>query len=194
MRRSTIAVVFALAFLAGFLCCGLVSNWACIRSTFYSVKITDLIQIITLILIAFFVTRYVNIRTNEDMRRRDVILDLVSKFQRSIENIYNYGIPYFEPEKREKSSEAIILANFTCAGNFLNLIDSIKNKKKIRELNNFDCNNFKSKFFLLKKALTDSPFKTDAAYSPTQIRAFNKEYMEILEGIYQYKADLETLH
>ena len=188
-HRVLISCVAAIAFLMGFLVYGLVSNWPCVKHSFLFVKVTDIIQIVTLFIIAFFVTHYVSIKTSNKINRKEAALEIVLKFQSCIEVIYQSAFKYLSDPKSGSDLENAILLDLRSANNYLSMIQELKqDKSKVDELNLFDENYSKQRLFDLKISITDSPFKTqNHVYSPDQIISFHRNYLDLISSIYKFR-------
>jgi hypothetical protein len=182
-NKVILFIIIFVIFLFGFICGGLLSNWDIIKCTFFEVKITELVQIILTLIIAIFITSFVTTRTSNKIRRRDMVLDLVSKLHNCIDKIYEIGCNFLEkPIDEDKSN---ILGRFRDAGNTLHIIEKIQNTKNIKELEGFNVSIIKELFFQFKKELTDSPFRKDIHVGT--VISFNMLYTELSEKLYEYK-------
>lgn len=146
-------------------------------------------QIATLLIIAFFVTHYVNIKTSNKINRKEAVLEIVKKFQGSIDNVYSCGYKYILDSNSGSNVEHSILAHLRSASNYLNMIQKFK-KDEVQELNSFDEIYCKQKLLDLKISITDSPFKTsNHIYSPDQIISFDRNYTDLIDLIYKFRTN-----
>ncbi len=158
-NKVILFVIILFIFMLGFIIGCLFSNWNIVKSTFFEVKITELVQIVLTFIIAFFITSFVMKRTSNEQRRREIVLDLASKLHKYIDSIFEIGCRFLEkPNDKDKYN---ILSRLRDAGNLLHIIEKIKKSKCSKELEGFDVSNIKNLFFEFKRELTDSPFRND---------------------------------
>ncbi len=185
-NKVEITVVIIVSFLVGFLFGGIFTNYDIVKCSFYNLKITDVIQIIVIILIAFFITRFVNLRTSSDIKRKESVLELISKFHNTIDQIYELGYSYMnDPQDTNDKNITILLRN---ASIYLGIIENIKQKNNVMELNKLDCGYLKEGFWSLKNDLTNSPFKeTIHRYKDGSIVSFNWQYTQLCTYLYNFR-------
>lgn len=147
---------FIMGFFAGFILIGMLLSWPVIQGTFYDVKITDIFQLLFTVIIGIYVAYYINIRTSNDQKQKEIILELAQEFSESIKKIH-IGIDDYikKPEPKEAQN---ILRLIKTASIFLSILLKKIDTKPFKE----KCkNNCKDLFYDFKAIVTDVPFNTN---------------------------------
>jgi len=189
-KRNRIAFLLTgtLSILLGFLGGVLWAHWATVAPTFYQVKVTEIIQIVVTILVAVLIGYLLNKRVGNEFRRREILADLVSRLQDTINTIYELGSEYMQ--KPHSNQESPILRQFKTAGALVSTLLDLKQNKHIPELEALE-DSFKEQFFSLKRILTDSPFgEQGKVYPANRVSQFESKHSSILLNLYEFKIGL----
>jgi len=183
---STI-IIWMLILLLGIVIGCVASNWFFLKSKFFEVKLIEIIQWITSISIVILLAYFINERINNDFRKKELILELVSNFQQKILNIFTLGSEYINNPDLNKQNK--IVHSFKVASGLLSLIINIKSEKLIKNTEQF--HGLKWEFFCFKKSLTDTPFGSqDCSYTEEEIIAFQNAYDSLMNKLFHCKIDI----
>jgi hypothetical protein len=175
-------ILLFLSFITGYF----IKNFDYFKCDFFKVKATDVFQISVALFVAYYVTIFVNHRTSSDSRRKDIVMDLINKYQSVIDDIYKLGNAYMNNPTEKNHFE--ILGHFRDAGNLLALIEKITKECNVNEMKKLNIKDLRDKHLNLKRELTNGPFGKDYhQYDSGTIIAFNSQYTEILFDNYELK-------
>jgi len=144
----------------------------------------QILQLLLTILIAVFIVYFINSLVNRDLKKRDIIFDLINTFQNGITEIFTLGNSYIIQPDLEK--ERRIKSSFKAASILLSVIKDIKRDELMEKI--FEDDRLVNHFFKFKIFLTDSPFgEKEPAYSESDVNDFQHKYGILLSYLYRCK-------
>lgn len=156
----------------------IIINWGIAGSSFLEVKLIQILELLLTILIAVFVVYFINSLVNRDLKKRDILFDLINAFQDRIAEIFTLGNNYIKQPDLEK--ERTIKSSFKAARILLSVIKDIKKDELVEKI--LEDDRLVNHFLEFKISLTDSPFgEKQPAYSESDLKEFQHRY-EILSG------------
>lgn len=179
---------WVMTFLIGFAIGGIVCNWGFVKLSFWDVKITEVVQIFVIIIAATIVTYFINSRLSFTLKKRELIQNIINRFQNKIIEIFIIGDDYMK--NKDNSKERVIKTSFKHASITLSIIQEIKGKYKLNELKEFN-KSLKHNFFDFKASLTDTPFgNPNQNYSEADFIHFQELYQKLMNRLYRCKIEL----
>lgn len=161
-------------------------TWYYFKTSFYDVKLIEIVQIVVTILIAFFATYFISSKINNNVKKREIASELLLKFQDNLTNVLELGYEYIalpDDIKRKK-----IVNMFKKASMLLGIIIDVKKKNK--SLIKYE-ESFYEDFLKFKDALTDTPFgQKTPKYSEERIVQLHDNYEVLLKKLYECKINL----
>lgn len=88
-KHSNEIIFSFISFIVGCIMTAIVISYEIVSSDFFNVKITDFIQILVAITVTYLATYSINIESNKDAKKRELILSLFETFQQKSEKYYN---------------------------------------------------------------------------------------------------------
>lgn len=184
------SVIVGVSLLIGSIFGILISKWTLINPTFWNMKITDIVHILVTIIIACFVTNLINDKLNNNIRKRELLLELFDKLNVNIQSIYDNGNDYMRASQPQLGRS--ILATFKNTNNLLDFIKKVSSSKKICNHTIFD-DTLIENIRYLKAILTESRFLTENPnYDEDTIKSFNEIHDKIVLKIYNSKINIYT--
>lgn len=148
--RADIIAVALIFLMIGIVVDNSIIHILCNNEKFFEVRLYEVIQTVTTVIIAAFISYIVSRRINIDVKRREVILKVIDLFQDRIADVYKNGTTYLNIPTKEL--EKSILSDIKLADGTLSIIKSIKEIDA-----DMYTSVFKS-FVSFKSALTGHPF------------------------------------
>lgn len=177
--RVTEAILLVLGVLMGIPVGVIITNWPTTSTTFFEIRLVQIIQLVLTVLLAVFIAYIVQSSVRKDLRRLEMISEVINTFQNMINEIFNLGDSYIRKPNREKQRE--ILGALKKAGNKLSVIKDMKEHTAGRKFIKYEGHLTKD-FWAFKRALTESPFGAKhPKYKPEDYRKFQSKYM-LLSG------------
>lgn len=187
-NKLLISTIIIISLLVGIILGCIISNWDFLKNTFFDFKLSEIIQWIISIFIVILLAYFVNDRINNNFRKKELVLELISSFQQKTVDIFTLGNDYInnpDPNKQNK-----IVYHFKTASSLLNLILNIKNDDLIKETTS-ELEGLKWEFFNFKKALTDTPFGSrNITYTPQDVMTFQKTYDSLINTLFHCKINI----
>lgn len=175
--------VGGLSFLAGALLCFVVSRWPvfCLHSLpgkFYEVRFVECVQLLLTLVIALFVTYFLNRRFQQGVKVLELFLARIKDFKELSHECYSVGSMYIV--KRLKSDEVKIIVLFkklnTATYNIYQLSQAF-NKSQLSA-------SLKNTVALMKRTVTSSPYgRQTEEFPPDAVKKFENAYEKLNEII-----------
>jgi len=182
--------------IVSFLACGMligiplgviITNQCALSSVFLEVKLIQLIQLLMTLLIAIFLTYFINMLVNRDLKKSDIVCNLIDTYQNKLSDIFILGESYFQNADYEKQRE--IISSLKTASILLSIIIELKMDKHNKKFINYD--GLWNDFIKFKIILTNSPFgEKNPKYSLEVIYNFESKYKLISGKLYNCKLKL----
>jgi len=195
IKNKLIILVFFVILFIGFLIGIQFADWKllkvdCAQSIekyFLSVRLIEIVQLAVTLFIAFFISYIINKKINDDLKKKEIINDILTKIHDNISEIGKTGNDYMDKPSILKGKE--ILKIFRISSNYLGIIKDLRKEHKIEHFENL-----KDSFFSLKSALTDTPFGVSpiekVKYSEDKKNKFHESYNFVLTELYKCKLEL----
>jgi hypothetical protein len=172
--------------LVGFILTGTLKVWSIVCNTFYDIKITDIAQLLVTAIIGIYVAYYINIRTGNEQKQKEIILELVEEFAESIKKIHTDMNDYIKAPKQEKAQN--ILRLFKTSSIFLSIL---LKKTDIKPFKGKCKNNCKELFYDFKACVTEVPFNTTKPnFSYSAEAETHQSYSNLVGEIYNLKLNI----
>ena len=185
-------IVFLLASLIfltlGVILGSLLCKWDKVGDDFFKFTLTDVLSILVTIGIGIFITFFLSKRTSNDFRRREVLLEMINKYQKSIERMYSIGSQYME--KLDLSTQRKVISSVKMAGINFSTLKSIMTQCQISSVEEMPNRLFKD-YHNLKIVLTDTPFgQQGVTYSVGKKIKYEEKYQALINELYSIKYNL----
>jgi hypothetical protein len=146
------------------------------------------LSILVTIGIGVFITFLLSKRTSNDFRRREVLLEMINKYQKSIERMYSIGSQYME--KLDLPTQRKVISSVKMAGINFSTLKSIMTQCQISSVEEMPNRLFKH-YHNLKIVLTDTPFgQQGVAYSVGKKIKYEEKYQALINELYSIKYNL----
>jgi hypothetical protein len=156
--------------------------------SFYQFKLTEVLQILTTLIVGFFVTYFLSKRTSNEFRRREIYFQLLERIQKTIEDVYSVGAEYVD--NPNSVLERRVLGSLKSVGIVLSTLRSMRAACDFTDLQKSE-SVIVSRFIKMRAALTESPFgQVGTPYSQSRKNAFQQEYQLLLNEIYKCKIQI----
>ena len=186
-NKLEISIIFFTGLLSGIFIGCIVSNWPFLKNEFFDIKLIEIIQWITSVGIVILLTYLVTEKINNDFKKKELILEVMSNFQQKITDVFNLGNDYINSPDTNKESQ--ILQYFKNSSSLLSLIINIKSERLIKETKELE--GLKWSFWSFKKALTDTHFRSkNKRYTEDEVSAFHKTYDSLTDKIFHCKVSI----
>ncbi|NKE71858.1 hypothetical protein [Candidatus Manganitrophus noduliformans] len=180
---SAIAFVFLMM---GIAIGSAISYWNLINSSFFQVRMLEIVQLTVTVSIAVFVTYFINSKINHEIKKKEMLNDLISRFQNHLTDVVDLGYDYMENPNKEK--ERSIIRKFKNLGVLLSIIKDIKTSED--ESLKYDETLYLD-YIKLKGSITDTPFgQKGPKYSEEAKRKVEDHYCSLLNRLYECKLKL----
>lgn len=154
--------------------------------SFFEIRLIEIVQLSVTILLAILVSYIINSITRFQIKKKDILIELASHFQNTLNDLLEISYDYIENPDREK--EGRVRRMFRNTGILLSSF------KDIGQKNNAFIDSdgtFINLFLNLKIYITDSPFGTEKPdYSEQVIDKIRLTYTLMLTKLYEYKLNL----
>ena len=164
-----------------------ISKWSLLSDGFYEFKLIDIIRLLITLSIAWLIAFYIRNKVNLSLKKREMIVDVISNFQKIVDDIFDKGNEYID--NPDEKSQRLINICFNSASVSLDMVSDVVGlipflpKEKI--------NNLQSGYFQFKASLTDSPFgQKTPIYTDDQIYHFVKSYQALTVDIQKTKLSI----
>jgi hypothetical protein len=171
-------------------------RWGLVENSFskttynnlFEVRLIEVIQVEVTILLALFVSYFLNTVASFSVKRREIFNSLLADFQNELRLILEYSYDYIKNPHKEKEGE--IKRKFKQASISISSLYSIaREHKDIIHLNN----DFKKNYLQLKRLVTDSPFgESNPKYTEDSILKIQTTYGALLKILHTYRIRLFT--
>lgn len=189
MRTSKfLLLTYALFFVGGIFVSYILFGYFYQKTYFFEFRLVEAIQIISIYVVAIFVVRSVNTQLNNNVKKRELLANLIGNFQRKIADIYsfiNVNALSLTKENRLK-----IRSDFRCASNVLNLLRETKRSKHCSNIFNLD-DDIIEDFHTFKESITDWPQKS-IKYDETRMALIGEKYGVLNTKIFNCKLNIYT--
>ena len=157
---------------------------------FYNARLFEILQLISTIVIAVFVTYYIKISTSHALKQKEILYELLSNFQNQLNDIVKLGYDYVNSHSLEEQRRIIIM--FKNLSILLGIISEAKKPKNVLPI--IDDRSFHLSFIKLKKSITDKPFSKHSTLnsenSEKMITQIQQSYSRLLSVLYKCKLNL----
>lgn len=161
-------------------------HWCTVGADFYKVRLIEMVQLAATVFIAVYITYMVASNIQNDQKRRDVLSDLIKKFNECLNELMDISYDYISNPDRKK--ERKIKGNYKQ----LNILLGVARKGKHflpKDQEAIVClDNIINLFGKLKQSVTDTPFGQEKPiYGEDKIMSIQSVYASILGKIYEYR-------
>jgi len=185
-NRFLIVVVGILCFSLGILFGCLLPSWCRIGPFFFDIKLIEIIQLCVTILIAITVSYFITGGIGRDLKKRDLISDLVSRIQSSLSE--TLGLSYEYINKPDKEREKKVIINFKNLSMLLGIMSDVR--KSDEKLLDYD-ESLHGDFLKFKEAVTDTPFgQRKPVYSSDRIDKVQERFNVMSKRLQECKMKL----
>lgn len=188
MKRNNflIVVVGFLSFFLGTLLGCLFPSWCRGKSSFFDIKLIEIIQLCVTILIAITVSYFISGKIGRDLKKRDIIDDLILKIQTNLGETLSLGYDYIN--KPEKVKERKVIINFKNLSMLLGIMSDVK--KLDSKLLDYD-ESFHGGFLKFKETITDTPFgQKKPTYSSDRVDKIQEKFNVLSKRLYECRIKL----
>ena len=162
----------------------IVSYWDSIKIT-CNIRLADIIHITVIILIAIFVSYVVSTKINYNVKRKEILSDIISDLQSKLGDIIKTAYDYMHEANKTKEIEINRL--FKQSSNLLGTLHHIKKSNSELIIDK----SLHAAFLAFKKALTDTPFgQKKPKYSEEIINQIHSKYVLISSKLNECKLHL----
>ena len=188
MKRNKflIIIIGILCFFLGTLFGCLLPSWGRIGPFFFDIKLIEIIQLSVTILIALTVSYFISGRIGRDLKKRDLVSDLVSRIQSSLSETLSLSYEYINKPDKEKGKKVII--NFKNLSMLLGIMsDVMKSDEKLLDYED----SLHGDFLKFKEAVTDTPFgQKKPVYSSDRIDKVQERFNVMSKRLHECKMKL----
>jgi hypothetical protein len=126
---------------------GIQKHYIC--TSFYEIRLYEIINTITVIIIAVFVTYFVNRKTNYEIKKKEILVNLLNDIKGTVSEIQRLNSEYISAPNVKLYSGIML--------RFKELAMKIGSMENV-SIKGFVYSNLVDAFFRYKKATTDTPF------------------------------------
>jgi len=181
---AALAVLVVLCFLIG----GILIKWSAVEGTFWKVSFTDALGIVVTLLVGYFIAVVVNEQLAAKAKKRDIVLQLLERLQRTIQEAHRLGDAYMRLPTSDQ--EGPILRAYTKADNQLLFLRKLGNKK-LHSCPSLRDGTVISLVHEHNLILTGTRFRSaHPAYSEADVLRYETAFQAIDEKIDECKMDL----
>lgn len=187
LRSNLIAsALAATAFMGGLIASNLIYRWHLVSDNFYSVKLIEIAQVVAALLIAIFITYFIQSKLSHNIKKREIISELFSLLEKNTTELYDMSCSYLH--KPDEKAKHRIVSNFKKLGILLSIIKKAKNPNDDISI---DAKALLKAFFKFKEAITDKPFsKFKETDRDKLVASVSAAYQELLLKIYTCRFDI----
>ena len=157
----------------------LLAMWCNVGQTFYRMRLIELVQLLMTIILAFVIGYFVTRNVGRDLKRREMLSELVSKVQNELSALFRMGNEYIEgPDKKKGKRILIMITNISM------LLSVVQKAAKLLGEDDSE-ESIHQDFIMFKKALTDTPFgKEKENYSEEMVNTIEERYNVLCKRLY----------
>lgn len=187
MRNTIIFYFFAL--ILGLLALGRFLHWSDLEPNFFHVRFIELIQVLTVLVVAYFINYNINKKTTFSVKQREILFDLISHFQDELAATLAAGYDFINVRGMNKdlTEQSKINIKFKYMSILLGTIQ--KAEKPHTMLNNYNLS-LHTKFRKFKQAMTDRPFSGSTHDNESELLVISETYASLLNELHKYKLAL----
>jgi MFS family permease len=187
LKSNLIAFAFiVIAFMAGLIIASLIYRWNLVADSFYSVRLIEIVQIAATLLIAIFITYFIQSKLSHNIKKREIISELFSMFERNTTELHDMACLFLQ--ETDEKYKYRITANFKKLGILLSII---KKTKKPKDDILIDSKSLLKAYFGFKEAITDKPFSKFSETDRDKLgAAVSSAYQDLLLKVYKCRFDL----
>lgn len=183
IKNILLAVII---FLIGIAAGTTIANWQLIIPTFFQLRFIEIVQTIIALTIALFITYYVNSRVGQNLKKREILCELLSDIEGKVNEALTLGYDYLQEPTAGRQSEIN-----RCFKHLSIMISIIKGTEKPGKKCLAHDATIHQKFLKFKGSLTDKPFSTKTMpTSDTLLANIQSAYSSLLKTLYEYKLTL----
>lgn len=157
----------------------LLPMWCHVGQTFYSMRLIELVQLLVTIILAFVIVYFVTRNVGRDLKRREMLSELVSKVQNELSALFRMGNEYIEEPDKKKGKRILIMIK-----NISMLLAIVQKGAKLLAEDESEEWIYQD-FIMFKKALTDTPFgKEKPDYSEEMVNTIEERYNVLCKGLH----------
>lgn len=188
ISAGLILIVFIFVFFGFFICWDkiLFGYQNLTLKSFFEIRLIEIVQLLVTILVAILVSYIISSITSFQIKKKDLLVELASQFQNTLNDLVEISYDYIENPNKEK--EGSVKRMFRNTGILLSIFKDIGQKN-----NAFidSDGNFTKLFMNLKISITDSPFgEKNPKYSQKVIDEIRLIHSLMLTKLYDYKLKL----
>jgi hypothetical protein len=190
LKNNIIVLLLAsLIFLPlGIITGSLLCKWNIIGDDFFKFTLTDVLTIMVTIGIGVFISFFLSRRTSNDFRRREILLEMINKYQKSVEKMYYVGSKYMD--KQDLPSQRDVISCVKMVGINFSTLKNIIAQCQISSVEEVPRRIFRH-YYSLKIVLTDTPFgQQGVAYSVAKKIQYEQQYQALINELYILKYNL----
>lgn len=164
----------------------IISNWGWLGQSFFQVRFVEILHLVVTFMIALFITYLVNTKLNYDIKKKEMLIDLLAKFQSNLTELLELGYDYINTPDKNKQGK--IVSGFKKLSLSLGLILDINKSSGYFKK---DEDPFSQGFLKFKESLTDTPFgQKTPKFSEDKIKQIEESYSSLLKRLYECKLKL----
>lgn len=187
-KHSEAAFCAILFFLFGFVLGGVISQWEVVRISFFQVKITDIIQIILVIVVGCFIAYKINLKFRKELRKIDIAYEYLKILQERIVSVFNMGRSYMDDPSCLDTK--LILNEMRLLSCQISLVEGIVNKTKLTGVVPIIAD-VVSIYIEFKGVLTGGSFGvSQPTYHIDDVTKYDTLYQRLMDKIFEAKVEL----
>jgi uncharacterized cysteine cluster protein YcgN (CxxCxxCC family) len=180
-------IILLFIFLIGVYAGGIYSNWGTIKLSFLNVRLTEILQILSTLSIAFIINYILNKENNKSNMQKKIICELFDELDSKFSLVYSDGLDTMND--KIKCTPQQILNKIEYISSLLNIFKNTKFTKN--NLFNDEKDLLLNDFFKFKELLTDDPLTVDEEkYSEDTKEKFTSKFNDIKNKILNLKLRL----
>lgn len=161
-----------------------ITKWSFLKDDFFKIKLIEILQIITTLSIALFITFFIGTKINYDIKKKEIFVGLLERFKKDLSEVFSLINEYINIEKDDmmqtRGEEKKILVKFTELSCTLAIIVDPRYKDLIKE------QEYLLKAFIQFKAVvTDNPFGSQKTkFLKGKDSVISEKYRYLLRRVY----------
>lgn len=159
-NKFPIIITFIVASLFGVIIGISLSKWSILQNDFFNFTLIDILDITLTIVIALVVTYYIRTQINYNMKKREILVQLIDRFQVQLKELYT-AVSRFLSDAESVNKQTII-SEFKTTSIFLNSLLQIADDVKAQCDFGMDRKELENAFFHFKESVTDTPFERES--------------------------------
>ena len=175
-------IFFTLGFLS-FYIIAVIPKWEKISTNFFDIRLIEIVQVLTTLFIAIFITYFINKQINNELRKKEILNTLFEKSHILLKDILTLSLTYIN--NPEEESEQKIKLLFQEVSKLISII-----KKADNNLNKSNSSNLRKYFLSFKKSITDTPFGTQKKFPHDKKYEIIMNYQFLSNSVYKSQLDL----